>query len=66
MENEVGMGKAFPTWGFPIPIPLNLLVDRVGNAIGLLIPPHPLHPIAVPMNYNKVMLYLLTLYTQLM
>ena len=50
METEVEIGKALPTWGFPIPTPLNLLVDRVGNAIGLLIPPHPLHPIVVPID----------------
>ena len=27
----MGMGKSFPTQGFPIPIPLNLLWNRVGN-----------------------------------
>lgn len=31
MENGVGMEKSFPTWRFPIPTPLNLLGDWVGN-----------------------------------
>lgn len=54
MENGVEMGKSFSTWGFPIPIPLNLLGSKVksggeifkqvGNGVRL---PTPLHPITI-------------------
>ena len=61
MENEMGMKKSFPTWGFSIPTPLNLLGNRVRNvseifngvAIGVGLPTgewgRPLHPHPTPL-----------------